>query len=118
MITKTTAPLGIVQAQLDAYNSKKIDDLLTCYDKDAELYALHGALLATGHAEIRQRFEARFLEPDLHARLIHRSVVGNVVIDHEMVTRNFPQGKSEVEMLCIYEINDGRICKATFFTKN
>ena len=40
--------------------------------------------------------------------------MGNVVTDHELVTRNFPEGRGSVEMLCIYEVLDGHIQKATF----
>jgi putative hydrolase of HD superfamily len=40
--------------------------------------------------------------------------MANVVVDHEVVTRNFPQGKGEIEMLCVYEIENGLIQKASF----
>jgi putative hydrolase of HD superfamily len=40
--------------------------------------------------------------------------MGNLVTDHELVTRNFPEGRGTVEMLCLYEIADGRIQRATF----
>jgi hypothetical protein len=63
-------PLAVVQAQLDAYNAKDIDALLATYAPDAEQYVLHGERLAQGHAQMRERFLARFAEPDLHARLL------------------------------------------------
>lgn len=109
-------PAAVVQAQLDAYNAKDIDALMQAYSPDAQQFALHGALLAEGTGQIRPRYAARFMEPDLHARLITRSVVGNVVTDVEVVTRNFPEGKGTVEMLCIYEVVDGRIARASFAT--
>jgi putative hydrolase of HD superfamily len=109
-----TSPLAVVQAQLDAYNAKDIDALLMTYAPDAEQYQLHGPLLACGHEQMRPRFLARFAEPDLFARLISRTVMENVVIDHEQITRNFPEGVATVEMLCIYEVVNGRIQKATF----
>jgi hypothetical protein len=31
-------------------------------------------------------------------------VVGNVVVDSEEITRNFPEGLGTIEMLCIYEV--------------
>lgn len=110
------SPLSIVQAQLDAYNAKDIDALLTTYAPDAEQYQLHGELLARGHEQMRPRFLTRFSEPDLHASLISRTVMGNIVIDSELITRNFPEGVGTVEMLCIYEIANGRIQKASFAT--
>ena len=84
------------------------------YDIEAEQFTLHGELLAKGHAELRQRFLARFSEPDLYARLLSRNVMGNIVIDFELITRNFSEGIGTLEMLCIYEIKNGLIQKASF----
>ena len=112
----TTSPLAVVQAQLDAYNAKDLDALMATYAPDAQQFALHGALLAQGHDQIRPRYQERFAEPDLHARLISRSVIGNVVTDVEVVTRNFPEGRGTVEMLCVYEVEGGRIARASFAT--
>ena len=111
-----TSPLAVVQAQLDAYNARDLDALMATYAPDAQQFALHGALLAEGHAQIRPRYEARFVEPDLQARLLSRTVMGNIVTDLEVVTRNFPEGKGTVEMLCVYEVIDGRIARASFAT--
>ena len=109
-------PAAVVQAQLDAYNAKDIEALMRTYAPDARQFALHGALLAEGHAQIRPRYEARFLEPDLRAQLLTRSVIGNFVTDVELVHRNFPEGRGTVEMLCVYEVVDGRIARASFAT--
>lgn len=109
-----TSPQAIVQAQLDAYNAKDIDALLATYAPDAEQYQLHGDLLARGHEQMRPRFLARFAEPDLHARLLSRTIMENIVIDYELITRNFPEGVGTVEMLCVYEVVNGRIRKASF----
>ena len=110
------APAAVVQAQLDAYNAKDIDALMATYAPDAQQFTLHGPLLAAGHDAIRPRYVARFAEPDLHARLLSRTVLGNIVTDLEVVTRNFPEGKGSVEMLCIYEVVEGRIARASFAT--
>ena len=112
-MTELTA-VEVVQSQLDAYNAKDIEALLRTYAADAEQYTLHGELLARGHDEIRARFGTRFTEPDLHAALRERVVVGNVVVDSELITRNFSQGRGTVEMICIYEVTGGLICKASF----
>lgn len=105
---------ALVQRQLDAYNDKNIDGWLSTYAKDAKQFSLHGECLATGHEEMCQRIAVRFAEPDLHARLLNRVVMGNVVVDHEVITRNFPEGKGEIEMLCVYEIENGLIKTASF----
>ena len=56
----------------------------------------------------------RFQEPNLHARLLHRIVIANRVTDCEEVTRTFPEGAGRIELLALYEVQDGRIVKAWF----
>jgi hypothetical protein len=82
---------------------------------------LRGNLLAQGHAQLRERFAIRFAEPNLHAKLVQRIVMGNIVTDYEIITRNFGEAdgalagkKGTVEMLCIYEVNGETIARATF----
>jgi len=111
-----SSPLEVVQAQLDAYNAKDIEALLATYSPRAEQYATGGELLAQGHEEMRPRFLARFAEPNLHARLLSRQAVGNMVADLELIERTFPEGIGSIEMLCIYEVFEGRIVRATFAT--
>lgn len=112
MLTRT--PLSVVQAQLDAYNAKDIEALLETYAPSAEQYTLHGELLAKGQDQLRSRFLARFKEPNLYAKLVSRIVVGTIVTDAELITRDFPEGMGTLEMLCIYEVVEGRIQKASF----
>lgn len=110
----SVASAEVVQRQLDAYNARDLEGWLATYSEDAEQYLLHGGLLAKGHAAIRKRMEERFTDPSLHARLLHRTSMENVVVDHELVTRTLPDGLATVEMLCIYEVHAGQIIKATF----
>ena len=103
------SPEAVVQRQLDAYNARDLDALLATYALDARQYALPATLLATGHAEMRPRFAVRFDEPNLHARLLQRAVMGNIVIDHEVISRTFPEGPGKVDLVAIYEVVDGLI---------
>lgn len=112
----TTA--DIVQRQLDAYNARDIDALLATYAPDARQFEHPGKLLATGAAEMRERMAARFAEPNLHARLLQRVVMGNIVIDHEEVTRTFPEGTGRVDMVAIDEVADGKIQSASVQVSN
>jgi hypothetical protein len=113
-MTKTVTPAALIQHQLDMYNAKDIDGWLACYATDAQQYTLHGELLASGYDQMHARISSRFTEPDLHARLLNRTVMGNLVVDLELITRNFPEGKGSIEMLCIYEVINGLIHKASF----
>ena len=109
-----TAAEAIVQQQLDAYNARDVDAWLATYAEDARQFEHPDKLLARGAAQLRERIGARFKEPNLHARLIRRIVVGTVVIDHEEVTRTFLEGPGKMEMIGIYDVRDGRIATASF----
>jgi hypothetical protein len=39
-----------------------------------------------------------------------------MVADLELIERTFPEGVGSIEMLCVYEVVDGRILRATFAT--
>ena len=105
-------PSAIVQRQLDAYNARDVDALLAAYAEDAQLFEHPSRLLASGSAELRERFVARFREPSLHATLLSRSVMGHIVVDHEEVSRTFPEGPGKIKLVMIYEVQKGRISKA------
>jgi hypothetical protein len=113
-VNSNDSPATVVQRQLDAYNAKDAAGWLGTYAPDAEQFVLHGERLAAGHAEIGARTATRFLEPDLHARLVSRTVMGPLVVDLEVVTRNFPEGRGTIELLCVYEVVDGMIRRASF----
>jgi hypothetical protein len=40
--------------------------------------------------------------------------LGSTVIDHEEVTRTFPEGTGTLEMVAIYQVIAGRIARAWF----
>jgi hypothetical protein len=107
-------PETVVQQQLDAYNARDLEAwLATCKD-DAEQYLLHAGLLASGRDAIRKRMVDRFNDEALHAELVSRTVMDNIVVDHEFVTRTLPDGLATIEMICVYEVWAGLIVKATF----
>ena len=106
------SPESVVQRQLDAYNARDLDALLAIYADDAEVFEHPATLVAKGTEALRARFTVRFQEPNLHARLLNRIVSGDRVIDHERVTRTFPEGPGEIELVMIYEVRAGRITRA------
>ena len=109
-----TSPEVVIQRQLDAYNAKDLVAWLSTYAEDAKQFELGGGLLAQGHEAIRVRTAQRFKEPNLHALLLKRVVMGKVVIDHEDVVRTFPEGPGRVELVCVYVVEHGKIQSATF----
>ncbi len=107
-------PEAVVQDQLDAYNAKDLDALMATYAEEAQQFEYPATLLASGRTQIRERFAARFQEPGLHAELLRRITLGNVVIDHERVSQTFLEGAGAVELVAIYEVRDQKIVRATF----
>jgi hypothetical protein len=90
-MSESTAPTATelpVQKQLDAYNARDIDAFMAWWSDDCEYYEFPTRLLASGAAQIRERHVARFKEPNLFGKLIKRSVVDNLVVDQEIVTRS------------------------------
>ncbi len=106
----------IVARQLDAYNAKDIEAFMACWSANAQLFAHPDTLLASGHAEIRARHVLRFQEPDLHAELVSRTVLGDRIVDRERVTRTFPEGRGQVDVIAIYEVLGGLITRTWFVT--
>jgi hypothetical protein len=111
-MSESITPEMVAQQQLDAYNARDIEAFMATYADDAQIFEHPSTLLVEGAAAVRERYTARFQEPNLYARLIHRIVVGNKVIDHELVTRTFPEGTGTSELLMIYEIVNGKIARA------
>lgn len=111
-----TSPAELIQRQLEAYNARHMDAWLATYAPQARQYQYPATLVAEGHEQIRARMLARFAEPNLHARLLQRQVMGQMVIDVEIITRNFPEGPGQLQMLAIYEIADGLIQSAMFIS--
>jgi len=105
---------AVVARQLDAYNARDIDAFMAIWHADAEYFEHPAKLLARGVDDIRARHLVRFKEPDLHGRLIARMSVGNLVVDREVVTRNFPEGRGTVDVIAIYDVDGGRIARAWF----
>ena len=108
----TLTPESVVQRQLDAFNARDLEALLAVYAEDAQMFEHPSNLLAAGTGQLRESFRPRFQEPDLHAALRRRIVMGDIVVDHEEVRRNFPEGKGTLELVMIYEVRQGRIAKA------
>ncbi|MFX7792940.1 nuclear transport factor 2 family protein, partial [Acinetobacter baumannii] len=84
---------------LGAYNARDIEAFMAFWHDDAQVFAHPATLLAEGADAIRARHVARFQEPDLFGRLVSRMSVGTMVVDREVVTRNFPEGRGQVDVI-------------------
>lgn len=107
---------AVVQRQLDAYNAHDLDALVGAYSPDARHFEHPNTLLASGSAQLRERFALRFQEPNLHAELLKRIAMDRFVVDHERVARTFPEGTGTIELIATYEVVEGKIINAWFLS--
>lgn len=100
----TTNRLNAVRAQLDAYNAHDVDAFLACYTPDCVIEDGEGALIMTGHAEMRVRYQTLFASsPNLHCEIVSRVCIGDYVIDEEQITGRVPNLRRAV---VIYRVDN------------
>ncbi|MBB3212762.1 putative hydrolase of HD superfamily [Herbaspirillum sp. Sphag1AN] len=87
---------------------------MTWWADDCKYYVFPSTLVADGIAAICERHIERFKESNLYGSLHNRIVVGNMMVDYETVTRTFPEGPGEIEVICIYEVERNKIVNAWF----
>ena len=107
------SPETVVQTQLDAYNARDLDAFLATYAAEAEILGFPATLHNKGHDAMRNRYALRFADTQLHAKLVKRIVMGTTVIDHELVQVTLPEGLGTMEVIVIYEIENGKIARST-----
>ncbi|AYA36693.1 steroid delta-isomerase [Hymenobacter oligotrophus] len=103
----------VVQRQLEAYNARNLDAFAATYHEQVELLTFPAVLRSKGIAKLREGYGQFFAQtPDLNCQIVHRTVLGNKVIDHERVT-GLPNGQV-LEAVAIYEVENGLIRRVTF----
>jgi hypothetical protein len=109
------SPVEVVQAQLDAYNTRDLDAFLAQYGEDAEVLDLGSPTPTTrGKSALADRYRQLFdRSPALHCDIVNRSALGRVVIDHERITGR-DGSDAPVEVMAIYEVIDGLIQRVHF----
>ena len=110
----TTRRVEVAEAQLKAYNARNIDEFMSYWHPDAECFTFPDQPLAVGWEAVRKHHVVRFGDDALFADVLERLVLEDLIVDHELVTRTFPEGIRQVEVLSIYAFEDGLIRKAWF----
>lgn len=106
-------PTEVAQAQLDAYNAQDLDAHVACFADDVKVADMNGAVTIEGIEAYRARYAKVFAEfPENKAVLVNRITIGNVVIDHERVSRS--PSATPFEVAAIYTISDGKIRRVDF----
>jgi hypothetical protein len=103
----SAATFDPVDAQLAAYNARDVDAFIACYLPDCAIDDGQGTRLMTGHADMRQRYHALFDgSPDLHCEIVHRTRIGDYVLDEESIRGRLPGTQPELRRaVVIYRID-------------
>jgi hypothetical protein len=110
-----SSPEAPVQRQLEAYNARDLARFVAEYADDVKVYRPPQAEpVLDGKAALAAHYaNHRFNLPQLHAEVVSRMVFGNKVIDQERVTG---VGDAAMEVAAVYEVRDGKIAAAWFFS--
>lgn len=107
------SPEQLAQQQLDAYNKRDIEAFLIPYADSVEVYTFPNEFQYKGKVAMRERYGAMFeRQTALHCALQNRMVMGNTVIDHELVT--FDPDRPKVQAIAIYTIVGDKIQRVHF----
>jgi len=109
-------PEQVVEKQLEFYNAHDLEGFLSTYHAETKIYNLAetNELIMDGIEVMREKYAERLSTPNLHAIIEKRIVVGNTVIDHEVVTMDGLNGKLKVA--AIYEVKD-ELIKTVWFVR-
>lgn len=105
-------PESLAQQQLNAYNLRNMEAFLAPYADSVELYLFPNKLITKGKIEMKKSYETMFLQlKDLHCEVTKRIILGDTVIDHEIVTGI---GPTPLKAIAIYKIENNKIAKVYF----
>ena len=76
-----------VDEHVQAYNERDLERFVACFTADCVIEDAQGTVLARGHGDLRAHFGRVFKEsPHLHCEIVHRSRIGDYVVDEERIT--------------------------------
>lgn len=107
-------PEEIVQENLDFYNQRNLEGFMSSFADSIALYTFGNTEhVAKGKEAIRNLYKDLFdASPKLHSTIIHRSVIGNKVIDHESIIGR-KGSELPIELVIIYEVSEDKIIRMT-----
>ena len=108
--------VAIIDQQLKAYNERNIDTFLDTYHEDIVVYNFPNQLLGKGKEFLRNTYQNLFQKSlNLNCFIRSREVLGNTIIDQELVTGFY--GDQTLEAIVIYKIKDEKIVEVYFINE-
>ena len=103
---------AIVQEQFNTWNAKDIDSFVKTFSDDIKVYEYQNKLYIDGQKQLYDLFAELFTQsPDLHCEIANRIIIGNIIIDEEIISDKTDSHKA----LVIYEVEKGKIFRMTTF---
>lgn len=111
-------PEEVVQKQLETYNNRDIEGFMSVIDKNVTIHDFDtGEITLEGFENCKQLYAALFeASPNLHSKILTRTVFDNKVIDHEYITGR-KGSRTPIELVLIYEVNNQKITKISVLRK-
>lgn len=103
---------AIVQEQFNTWNSKDIANFVKTFSDTIKVYEYPTKLYIDGQKQLYDLFSELFTQsPDLHCEIASRIIIGNIIIDEEIIADKTDSHKA----LVIYEVEKGKIFRMTTF---
>lgn len=112
------SPEQVVQKQLETYNNRDIDGFMSVIDQNISMLDFStGKVTLEGYASCKKVYSELFeASPELHSKILTRTVFDNIVIDHEYITGR-KGSHIPIELVLIYEVKNEKICKISVLRK-
>lgn len=112
-------PAAIVQKQLSAYNQRNINDFIVLFDDNAKFYRYGESIpFLEGKEAIKKYYDHLFQQsPDLKSEIQSRIIIGNKVIDHEIITGRMGK-KTPIELVLIFEVAESKIMRCEVISQD
>ena len=111
VIVSEDPPAIVVQKQVDSFNAGNLEAFISCYSEDVLVQNFPNDTSYIGKMKMEKGYQ-RFManNPEAKVEVVKRIVIGNKVIDEEMVMIS---GKTH-QQAALYEIDNGAIISMTF----
>lgn len=112
---KELTPAELAEAQLIAYNNGDIESFMAVFHEDISIWNFGDTEpRVQGFDAVKKVYAALFeASPNLHSKVVNRTIIGNKVMDYEYITGRGGDDNAPFFLVMIYEMKDGKIWKAT-----
>lgn len=107
-------PAELAEAQLIAYNNGDVESFMAVFHEDISIWNLGDTIPRFEGFENVKKVYAELFEksPNLHSKVVNRTIIGNRVLDYEYITGRGGDNPPFF-LVMIYEVKEGKIWKAT-----